>query len=244
MKNFIPLLEWIWLQKNSAIIYLSLLESWKSTITDLSNNTLLHRVQLYRLLPFLIEEWFVFVSKVWKKKYYSPASPSKINEIYKEMEERNKWSINAMLEIYSKIDKKPNVIYTQGKKWITNIFNDIIDSQNKWDVFYRITSETNVEEINEKYLPKNYREKRDKKELERYVIMSSKSAKSKKTRLERELKIIPENIDEFQDNVLMTIYANKVAFIDFNNETSILIENKDIADFQKKIFKLLFKSLK
>jgi hypothetical protein len=74
--------------------------------------------------------------------------------------------------------------------------------------------------------------------------MSSKSAKKKSPRLEREIKIIPENIDEFQDNVLMTIYANKVAFIDFNDESSILIENKEIAEFQKKLFKLLFKSLK
>jgi len=40
--------------------------------------------------------------------------------------------------------------------------------------------------------------------------MSSKSSKSKKNRLERELKVIPENIDEFQDDILMTIYANKV----------------------------------
>jgi hypothetical protein len=93
-------------------------------------------------------------------------------------------------------------------------------------------------------LPKNYREKRDKKELERYVIMSSKCAKKKFPRLEREIKIIPENIDEFQDNILMTIYSNKVAFIDFNDESSILIENKKIAEFQKKLFKLLFKSLR
>jgi len=74
--------------------------------------------------------------------------------------------------------------------------------------------------------------------------MSSRSAKTKTKKLERELKIIPESIDEFQDNVLMTIYANKVAFIDFNTESSILIENKEIADFQKKLFKLLFKSLR
>jgi hypothetical protein len=74
--------------------------------------------------------------------------------------------------------------------------------------------------------------------------MSSNAAKIKRPRLEREIKIIPENSVEFKDNVLMSIYANKIAFIDFNTETSIIIENKDIADFQKKIFKLLYKNLK
>jgi hypothetical protein len=74
--------------------------------------------------------------------------------------------------------------------------------------------------------------------------MSSKTAKQKKQRLERDLAIIPESVDEFEDNIFMSIYANKVAYIDFNSESSIIIENTQIANFQKKIFKLLFKSLK
>lgn len=244
MKNFIPLLEWIGLSKNSAIIYLTLLEHWKLTITELTNKSLLHRVQIYRLLPYLIESWFIIVSKSWKKKYYFPANPSKINEAYIELQERNKWNIWKLVDIYQNLDRKPNVIYSEWKKWITTIFSDIVDTLGNWDVFYRVTSEIDTEIINSEYLPKDYRQKRDKKELERYVIMSSNAANIKKPRLERELKVIPKNIDEFQDNILMTIYANKVAFIDFNTDSSILIENKQIADFQKKIFKLLFKSLK
>jgi sugar-specific transcriptional regulator TrmB len=243
MKKFINLFEWIWLSENSAIIYINLLEHWKSTITELSNYTTLHRVQLYRLLPNLIESWFVIITKKWNKKYYFPASPTKINDAYLEIQEKNKTCINLLLEKYNNIDKKPTVIYNEWKKWITSIFNDITESLKKWDIFYRITSEVDTEKINKEYLPPNYREKRDKKELERYVIMSSNAWKNKKQRLERELKIIPKNIDEFQDNILLTIYADKVWFIDFNTETSILIENKQIADFQKKLFKLLFKSL-
>ena len=80
------------------------------------------------------------------------------------------------------LDKKPNITYNEWKKGISHVFNDIIDSQNKWDVFYRIISEIDTEKINKEYLPKNYREKRDKKELERYAIMSSNAAKNKKPR--------------------------------------------------------------
>lgn len=244
MQKYIPLLESIWFQKNAAIIYLSLLENWKSTITDIVNHTLLHRVQIYRLLPYLLESWFVIISKNWKKKYYSPANPDIIHDAYKEMQERNKWSIEKLSEIYANLDKKPTIVYNEWKRWIKNVFNDIVESSKKWDTFYRITSETDVEKINSEYLPTDYREKRDKKDLERYVIMSANAAKVKKSRLEREIKVIPEDLVEFKDNVLMTIYAHKIAFIDFNTETSIIIENKDIADFQKKLFKLLYKRLK
>lgn len=244
MKKYIPLLKWIWLPEKTAKIYLSLLENWKSSISDIQNNINIHRVEIYRLLPLLIEEWFVFVTMNWKRKLYLPASPTKIEDAYREMEEKNKWSINALIEKYSYLDKKPSVVYNEWKKWIKNVFNDIVDSQNKWDVFYRITSEIDTDKINREYLPKNYREKRDKKELERYVIMSSKAAKNKKQRPERDLIVIPEKLDEFEDNVFMSIYANKLAYIDFNSESSIIIENKQIADFQKKLFRLLFKSLK
>lgn len=244
MKKFLRILEWIWLSKNHSIIYLKLLEYWKSTITDLSETTLLHRTQLYRLLPYLIESGFVLLTIEWKKKYYFPASPSIINDAYRELQEQTKSNISLLEDMYSNIDKKPEIVYNQWKNWITNLFNDIVESTRKWDVFYRITSEVDTEKINSVYLPKDYREKRDKKDLERYVIMSSKSAKIKKNRLEREIKIIPDKIDEFQDDILMTIYANKVWFIDFNSETSIIIENKQIAEFQKKLFKLLYKSLK
>jgi len=74
--------------------------------------------------------------------------------------------------------------------------------------------------------------------------MSEKAAKIKNPRLERDLAIIPEKYDEFRDNVFMTIYGSKVAYIDFTTKSSIIIENKQIARFQEKAFKLMFKSLK
>ena len=244
MNKYITLLKQIWLPEKAALIYLSLLENWKSSITDIQNDINIHRVEIYRLLPLLLENWLVLQSIKWKRKLYFPASPIKIQEIYDEIQELNKWTISHLIEKYSHLDKKTSISYKKWKKAVTEVFNDIIDSQNKWDIFYRITSEIDTDSINKKYLPKNYREKRDKKDLERYVIMSSKAAKQKKDRLERELKIIPKELDEFDDNIFMSIYADKIAYIDFDSETTIIIENKQISDFQKKLFKLLYKSLR
>ena len=75
------------------------------------------------------------------------------------------------------------------------------------------------------------------------VISSSKAAIPKQKRLERDILIIPKEYDEFNQDVTMTIYGNKVAFIDFGQENSIIIENPMIADFQKKLFRLLYKKL-
>ncbi len=74
--------------------------------------------------------------------------------------------------------------------------------------------------------------------------MGSKAAQAKTPRLERELVVIPRSIDEFDENVSMTLYGNKIAYIDFTHQSSIIIENPMIAEFQKKLFKLTYKYLK
>lgn len=68
-----------------------------------------------------------------------------------------------------------------------------------------MSSEKDVDKANS-YLPKDYREKRDKKQLERYVIMSETTSSAKKPRMEREMVTIPPELDEFTDNVQMIIY--------------------------------------
>lgn len=75
------------------------------------------------------------------------------------------------------------------------------------------------------------------------VISSSKAAIPKQKRLERDILIIPRNMMNSIQDVTMTIYGDKVAFIDFGQENSIIIENPMIADFQKKLFRLLYKKL-
>jgi len=243
MKKYINLLKTIGFNEKESIIYLALLDNWTLSIADIVEYTKLHRIEVYRLLPKLIEDWFILVSLKWKRKYYSPVNPNKIEEIYLENLERNKQSISELQDKFLSIDKKPKVTYLNWNKGITYVFSDIVNSLKKWDIYYRITSETDTETIN-KLLPKNYREIRDKKQLERYVIMSEKAAKIKNSRLERDLAIIPEKYDEFRDNIFMTIYGSKVAYIDFTTKISIIIENKQIAKFQEKAFKLMFKSLK
>lgn len=241
---YLKVLKWIWLNEKSSFIYLSLIENWLSNISDITKYTWLHRVQIYRLLPFLIDSWFIFEINKWKRKFYKATHPEKINEEYKKILDNNKNIINSLEEKYNKSDKKTSILFNKWLKWIQNIYNDIINSCEKWDTFYRITSEKDVEKINNYYIPKDYKEKRDKKELQRYIIMSDNTAKEKKPKLEREIKIINSKKENFDDNIIYTIYSDKISFIDFNNEVSILIESKEIAEFQKKIFKLLFKNLK
>ena len=76
------------------------------------------------------------------------------------------------------------------------------------------------------------------------VISSGQAAAPKQKRLERDIVRIPQEYDEFDQDVTMTIYGDKIAYIDYTHEHSIIIENPMIAEFQRKLFLLLHKKLK
>jgi hypothetical protein len=74
--------------------------------------------------------------------------------------------------------------------------------------------------------------------------MSESWAAQKNPRLERELITIPAELDDFEDNISLTIYGNKIAYIDFSSETSIIIEHEALVDFHKKMFRIMYMSLR
>jgi len=243
MKRFLKILRTIWLNDEQSSIYLNLLEYWISNITEIAKYTKLHRTQIYRLLPSIIEDGFVLVIKKWKSKYYKPANPEKINQIYQEMIKNSKNDIDLLKQKYTNLEKKTSIVFNTWKKAIENIYYDLVNTLPKWGVFYRISSEINPEITTRDFIPKDYREKRDKKQIERILIISENIEKYKIPKLEREYKTIWNDIDIFDDNINFTVYGDKISFVDFNTETSILIESKELADFQKKIFKMFYKRL-
>lgn len=243
MKKYLTLLSRLWLSEHSGKIYITLLEYGKSSIADIVRYSSLHRIEVYRELPWLLDIDLVREVKVGKRKVYQAANPEKIEELFENIKVSSEIVIQELKEKYLHPENRPTVTYREWKKWVTAVFHDIVTSLKKWEVFYRVSSEVNVDMANA-YLPLDYRKKRDAKELERYVIMGEKAASKKKPRAERELVILPKGYEQFEQNVSMTIFSNKIAFIDFSTETSITIENKQLAEFQKILFKGLFKSLR
>jgi adenylate kinase family enzyme len=73
--------------------------------------------------------------------------------------------------------------------------------------------------------------------------MSESAYTQKKRKLEREEKIVSSKDILLDDNIMFTIYGDKISLIDFNKETAIVIESPEMARFQEKIFRLLYKKI-
>jgi len=236
------LLRQLGLSKHGATIYVALLEHGESTIAEIARNAQVLRPLVYRALPSLVERGLIGKVPHGKRTCYTALSPKRLEELWEETGKTFRETIPALTELYATQDDRPNVIVLKGRKGIVAVYEDILETLPRGGIFYRYSS-TKVKRRDEYYVPKQYRARRDAKKLERYVITSKTSASRKPSRLERAIKTIPQNSDLFDYNITQLIYGKKIAFVDYNTETAIIIENPIIAKFQERLFKLLYQRL-
>jgi sugar-specific transcriptional regulator TrmB len=223
-------------------VYRTLVTRGPLIMGDIIDESGLHRPDAYKTVESLINKKAVHKVIVKGKKLYTAESPNTLKKVFEEVGEKVISKLGELEEMYTLPHLETRMSHYQGKKGITAMFSDLIDSQKKGDIFYRYTSEKDTEETN-KLLPKDYRAIRDKKGLERFVITHGDVAKGKQNRLERATKVIPKGEVTFKHDCIQLIYANKVSFINLSKLQGVIIEDENLASFQREIFKMLYKRL-
>lgn len=226
-------------------IYETLLENGLQNIQQLSTDTGIHRPTVYKTLGALTSKGFVSKVLQGKRVMYKAESPRRLEKIIKDKYETALEEVAYLAEQFETTPvKKPIVSYHHGRQGLKDVFTDHIFSLKKGDTYYRYSSSgAEARAKNLKLATPEYRKIRDDKQLQRLVITNEYTKGRKIDVLGREVKAVPKDFDLFEDNVTQVIYGNKVSIIDYNTETAIVIEHPTIANFQKKIFRLLFRKL-
>lgn len=239
------LLQKLWLTYDESNIYLFLLKNPLKNIGEISKITHINRPKLYKILPSLVESGIVSEVIIWKRKHYRGENPKILKNYLSEIEKDFEKYIPEIEHLYTWWVNRPILKHFSGKNWIKNIFLDIGNTLPIGWVFYRYSSRRDIKNTSissSDYAP--YKALRDEKKLERYVITNQYLTDLKPEKLDKEVVVIPKNYDIFEDNITKIIYGDKVAIIDYNSYESFIIESPIFANFEKKIFLLLFKFLR
>lgn len=228
--------------KHSAEIYLALTESAEPLhVTDIAKIAKVPRMTVYRVLAPLRADKIVLCVDVGKRTLYQAAHPSVLEKIVARDTNETKSVVTKLAATYKK-DIPAYVRFLSGKAGITEAFDDVINHTPRGGLVYRYTSEKDLSEVNA-YLAPDYRQRRDAKKLERLVISNPISSSQKRKRLERFIRCIPADADRFDQNIIQFVYGNRISFIDITDEQVVIVENAQLAAFQKVIFKQLYKTL-
>lgn len=239
------ILQKLWLSKDESDIYIYLLANQNKTIAEISKGTDINRPKLYKILPNMIESWLLWSIINGKRVLYKAENPKILSQYLASIKDEYELYIPEIEKLYQNQFSKPVFQHLKGKNGVANIFLDIGHTLSTWDVFYRYSSrnETAFWAFPEKPY-QEYKKIRDSKKLERYVITNEFLNDTKPKKLEKDVVIIPKKYDLFEDNITKIIYGNKVAIIDYNSLESFIIESPIFANFERKLFMLLFKFLK
>lgn len=221
-------------------VYTSLLSVGESLIIDISKKTGLHRPAVYKAIEGLKEKGLIRISSAGKRLTYTAEAPDRLELLFKNFEQSFFCNMEDLHQTYETSKTKLTVSMGEGEKAIRNAYSDVVHSLGKNETYYRYSSLHNF--LKNKHVPSDYKYLRDKKGLERYVITGSKNVPHRKL-LGRSVKVIPSEFDLFQDEINVILYKDKVAIIDYASKTTMTIKHKSFADFQKKLFRLLFSKL-
>jgi sugar-specific transcriptional regulator TrmB len=238
--RIVKLLRSLGLNDDAATVYTSLLDCGPASISKISRDSGLHRPNVYKAIPVLKAKGLITSVPRGKRTRYAAESPVQLKGLIDSLNDSFETVLPELLQTYQHRQGRPIIKVLQGDKAVEMIMRDIVESQKKGDVYYRYSSRR---ESSMTHLPKDYRDIRDKKQLQRFVITGAKKARGYKPRLNKEVKVIPKEYGDFDYDVALIIYANKMGYIDYNTQTVLIVENELMAAFQMKIFQLLYDRL-
>jgi len=230
----------IGLSETDAIVYATLVFNGEMLPTEIGKASGLYRPVVYKAIETLGEYKLIRISSRGKRKTYSAESPDRLEALFKEYEQSFFENLEDVYRIHESSTDKPTISVAEGEHAIRDVYNDVINTLDKNEMYYRYSSIKQFKKTT--FIPKDYQYKRDKKGLERMVITGFANQPVRK-RLGRTVKTIPKEFDLFEDEINLVIYKDKVSIIDYPSKVTINIKHKKFAEFQKKLFRLLFSKL-
>jgi predicted transcriptional regulator len=225
------------LSEHEAAIYIFLAHEGVSNISSIAKGVHLSRVTTYTYIEKLLEKNLLLKTKHKERDLYEVCDPSSLIASLDEVHKEGSRALTSLSQALKKTLFIPKITIHTGRKELLDVYVNIAKDSPRGGTFFRYTSRTD----DFGFAPL-YTGLREEKELERLVITSEHKAERTKKDSNRFIKTVPKDFS-FDDNVTLIIHGNKVTHIDYSSLTGVTIESPQLARFQEKIFKLLWKKL-
>jgi sugar-specific transcriptional regulator TrmB len=246
----IQILEKLGLTPKAVEVYLASLQLGPNTIQKIAKKANLPRSSTYLLIDELKSKGLISETEFGKKSIFTPSPPEKLMQIAKgkvQDSEKNIELINSFLPqlnaMYRNQPNKPSVRFYEGFEGVKTILEETLKAK---EIFvlcsgYNKPIEKKLSEYLEEYFAKVIKAKITTHEIIGGGI-ESKDYQKQFSSANNQIQIV-----EYQkglEHIDKLIFENKVAIISYVYLNGVIIENAQIAEYEKVIFWELWKNLK
>lgn len=234
------------LSEKEGSVYISCLELGETTATDLSIKSNLPRTLVYDILERLINLGLISYNIQANKKHFIAAEPKKLLRILKEKEESIKEILPNLEELYKlKGVKRPKVEIYEGKEGMKTVMDNILKSNIK--EFLAYGSSRSSYEIIPAFIEDWHKQRIKRKIIMKILYNNTKESREKVSKFKKSLKLTNYRFMpiSLESPTATLIYSDKVILQSWTKEPfAVIIENKEMAENQKKYFDQLWKIAK
>lgn len=216
-------------------VYLASVELGLSSAQDIAKKAGVKRTTGYAVLGFLVQRGVVGKTKIKGKIRFVPEPPERLSMLITELHQGIQSALPELEAIYNKTETKPKVTFYEGPNAIQNVFEDTL--REKPDEIL----EWNTNAFFERFPAQEYINRRAKAGIHAKRLSGNKSIWERKHRhLDQvensETVIVPK--ESFSPQIEVNIYNDKVAFMNYAEDLSLIIQSKAIADCMRQAYRL------
>lgn len=234
--SIINILQQLGFSKNEVDVYLASLEIGVASVQEIAKKANIKRTTAYSVLDTLVQRGYIGKTKVQRKTRFMAEPPDKLLFIVSNIHSQLTKSLPELKAIYNLKQIKPKITFFEGKGAIQNVYDDTLREKPKEIL------EWNTDRYF-KYFPKeyNYIQKRTQLNIRARRMAPSNSIWHRKHKsLDKmelaETVIVPFPL--FSPEIEVNIYNNKVAFINYVEKISVIIESPAIAKAMKQAYEI------
>ena len=225
-----------------AKIYVATLELGEGTMQELARKSGVNRSTIYTFIDELKDRGYILETRHARRRIYSAVHPEQLLSIQKNRLGGLERILPELLAINNQSKRKPRVTFYEGIQGMRDVYADML--REKKEIFAYEDLDNLKTSLPEKFFNEFPKERVHRDILIRSISRDTKFARefSKSNRgLLRETKFV--STDELKTD--MNIYGNKVALMDLrgNPMSCVLIENANLAQTMRAMWKLLWNSL-
>lgn len=236
------ILEKFGFSQNESKIYLASLEMGIASAQNIAEKAGLKRTTAYSVLTYLVNRGIVAKTIIKNKTRFVAESPDKLLNLVNDVQTSITKVLPQLEAIYNKNEVKPKITFFEGENAIHNVYEDTL-KENPEEIL-----EWNTNKFFERF-PKDYNYIKKRVELgiqaRRIAGEGSLWDTTHKFLDKKELsETIIVNKELFDPQIEINIYNNKVAFMNYAENMSVVIESKAIAEAMRQAYELSWRGAK